>query len=375
MRSPNPVKHQPLTVASEQWSSALQDLVSNVQIHSQFLISHPNYLPLEVPVDLVARFQQLPATLQRKYQSWQLRNFLYEIYFSGTRPVNLGLDANATTNSPSNLDLKNNVTRGLSLEFYEQLHNGNCGNGYFDAGWQVLRQESDGSLAVQKQNLTLHIECDRHLQPSEQSATVGDTVAIRLPRNCLEAEFYIAVGNVGLPSDNRLPVEIYFNVDGTGAIALMRHLTQHLNAIPIPFCFKVPSSPSAYKCYNSSTLRIESMHYERVRQLLQSLYREVQFSCGKAMPVHFDGAVPLFTKYLAPELRLAESPTGTPLSKDFGLNRCQVVANVLLEAWDEGDQSPEGRMEAIHQHFSQHGIAWQHPYLNANSEDIYAPFD
>jgi hypothetical protein len=380
MRSPNPVKNQPQISASEQWLSALQDLVSQVQIHSQFLICHPDYIPLEVPVDLIGRFQQLPAALQRKYQSWQLRNFLYDIYFSGTKPVNLTLDANAANSPPSlehTLDLKNNKMRGLNLEFYEQLHNENSGNGYFDSEWCVLRQESDGSLAVQKQNLTVHIERDRHLQPSEQLATVGDMVAIHLPRNCLEAGLYIAVSNAGLPSDQCLPVEIYFNVDAPGAIALMQHLTQHLNAMSIAFCFKVPSSLSAYRCYNSSTLRIESRHYERVRQLLQSLDREVQFSAGKTIPEQFERSVPLFTKYLAPQLQLAESPAGTLANhpKDFGLNRCQVVANALLAAWDNGDQSPEGRIEAIQQHFSQHGIAWQSPYLNANSEDIYTPFD
>lgn len=53
------------------------------------------------------------------------------------------------------------------------------------------------------------------------------------------------------------------------------------------------------------------------------------------------------------------------------MNRCQIVANGLLKAWQKGDDSIKGRMTFIFQQFSMLGIEWQRPYLNANSEDIY----
>jgi hypothetical protein len=68
------------------------------------------------------------------------------------------------------------------LGFYNRLHQSNSGTGYFDPGWYVLREESDGSLAVTKGSLRLHIERDRHLQPAQQAAVVGDSVAIRMPK-------------------------------------------------------------------------------------------------------------------------------------------------------------------------------------------------
>jgi len=46
-------------------------------------------------------------------------------------------------------NLENNTLLGVDLGFYERLHESN-GKGYFDPGWQVLRQESDGSLQSQK---------------------------------------------------------------------------------------------------------------------------------------------------------------------------------------------------------------------------------
>jgi len=57
------------------------------------------------------------------------------------------------------------------------------------------------------------------------------------------------------------------------------------------------------------------------------------------------------------------------------MNRCQIVANGLLSARQNGDESPDNRMASIREHFSLLGIDWQRSYLNANSEDIYTPLD
>jgi hypothetical protein len=55
------------------------------------------------------------------------------------------------------------------------------------------------------------------------------------------------------------------------------------------------------------------------------------------------------------------------------MNRCQLIANGLLEAWQNGDNSPDGRMQAILQQFSLFGIDINRAYLNANSDDNYTP--
>ncbi|NET15569.1 MAG: hypothetical protein F6K08_23405, partial [Okeania sp. SIO1H6] len=57
--------------------------------------------------------------------------------------------------------------------------------------------------------------------------------------------------------------------------------------------------------------------------------------------------------------------------ESFGMNRCQIIANGLLTAWQQGDNSTEGKIKAILEQFSLLGIDLQRPYLNANSEDIY----
>jgi coenzyme F420-reducing hydrogenase delta subunit len=57
------------------------------------------------------------------------------------------------------------------------------------------------------------------------------------------------------------------------------------------------------------------------------------------------------------------------------MNRCQIVANALLEAWQQGNNSMHERMRAIELHFTRLGIDLQRPYLNPYSEDIYYPLN
>jgi hypothetical protein len=357
-------------VATGRLLDALQDIVSKVQIQSDFCIRHPDYKPFELPAEVVARFQQMPADIQRKYLSLQLRSFLYGIYYNGCMRTALAPEADS---NPLPLDLENNTMLGVDLGFYQRLHDSNSGTGYFDPGWSVLREESDGSLAVTNGSLRLHIQRDRHLQPSEQAAVVGDSVAIRMPKNRVQNGFYMVVGNA---ESNRLDhskgqsvtVRIYFHLTPEGAVAVMGSLTRQLNEKAIPFNFKVLYNPKDYGRHDSGVLYFDKSDYEVVREVLQVVNGENES--------HFQPEVPLFTMQLAPGLGLAEEPDQKFAHQEsFGMNRCQIVANSLLEAWHQGEDSLEGRINAILQHFSLLGIDWQRPYLNANSKDIYTPLN
>jgi hypothetical protein len=163
-------------------------------------------------------------------------------------------------------------------------------------------------------------------------------------------------------------VRVYFNLIPESAVAVMNSLTQQLNAIPIPFTFKVLYNAADYGRYDSGVLYFEKHNYSAVWSVLQRVFAENQ--------AHFQTEIPLFTKQLALGLGLAEEPNCKfGVQESFGMNRCQIVANGLLEAWHSEDDSPEQRMNAILQHFSLLGIDWQRAYLNANSEDIYTPLN
>lgn len=362
---------QSRNVSGDRVLDSLHDIVSKVQLESNFCIRHPDYKPLELPPDVVTRFQRLPLPLQTKYQSLQLRSFLYGIYYNGSLRKALLPEADSVELAPEQ-NLENNRFQGVDLRFYEQLHNSNHGTGYFDPHWRVLRQEEDGTLAVMKDNLTLHIERERHLRLEHQSAVVGDNVSIRLPRNRVQSGFYMAVSN--LRSRDRNPsteaewVRIYFNLGPEGAIALMGAITTQLNDVAVPFKFKALYNPSDYDRFDSAVLYSDKQDYEAIRQVLQGIYLEHRS--------HFQPEVPLFTKFLAPGLALAEEPDRKFVTKEsFGTHRCQLVANGLLEARENSDESPESRMTSILQNFSRLEIDVNRPYLNANSEDIYTPLE
>ena len=326
---------------------------------------------MELPDEIVTRFQRMPADIQNKYLHLQLRSFLYSIYYNGSMQA-----MTSDADSPDlalHQDLENNTRLGVDTAFYERLHSSNQGRGYFDPGWSVVRQESDGTFAATKNGLTLHIKPEKHLQLAEQSATVGDLVAIRMPRNFVQSGFYMAVGNAGSRSydhPNRQPeiVRIYFNFSPEGAVEVMGSLTRELNDISIPFTFKTLYNPGEYKRYDSAVLYFEKSNYQAVRQVLETVY-----VLSKA---HFNPDVPLFTKFLAPGLGLAEEPDRKFAEQEsFGMNRCQIVANGMLEAWHSLDNSPEERITSILKQFSRVGVELQRSYLNANSVDIYMPLN
>lgn len=360
----------PKTKANERLLNVLQDIVSKVEVDSGFSIRHPDYEPLELPSHTVEHFRQMPSEIQQKYLSLQLRGFLYGTYYNGSMQSNLGTKDEAQ-HLP--LDLENDTFLGVDWEFYNRLHESNNGTGYFKPGWYVLREETDGSLAVTKKGLRLHIQRNKHLHESERTAIVEDTVAIHMPSNLVQNGFYMSVGNMGSShaddlEHNPILVRVYFNLTPEGAVGVMGSLTRCLNDLAIPFSFKVLYNPKDYKRHDSGVLYFDKRNYQEVREVLQTVYRDNQ--------PHFKPDIPLFTKRLALGLGLAEEPDQKFAElESFGMNRCQIIANGLMEAKNQGDNSPEARMEAIYQNFSLLNIDLNSPYLNANSEDIYAPLN
>jgi hypothetical protein len=351
-----------LAAIPESLQYSLQDIVNKIQIESIFCIRHPDYKPVELPEETLPRFQQLPSDVQNKYLNAQLSNFLYGIYYNGSLKNVLALDGE-TPNLAVNQNLENNTFLGVDMVFYNRLHESNKGEGYFSPDWLVVKEESDGTLAVHKGGLTLHIERSKHLQPQDEFITVGNPVAIALPKNLVQNGFYMAVSNAGSYRGEDI-VRVYFNLTTDGAVAVMESLTTQLNAINLSFNFKALYNPSDYGRYDSAVLYFDKNNYEAVHPILERVYAEHQ--------ADFRPEVPLFTKIIAPGIAIAEEPDQKFGEKEsFGMNRCQIVANGLLEAWQQKEDSPEGRMASVLKQFSMLEIDLQRPYLNAKSQDIY----
>ncbi|MEA5554075.1 T3SS effector HopA1 family protein [Anabaena cylindrica UHCC 0172] len=358
--------------STNQILNSLFDIATNIQIEPNFCIQHPNYQPFALPATVANRFQQNSQDLQHKYLSLLLRNFLHGIYYNGSLQTVLAVNSEHENYSPQKtLDQSSSV--GIDWDFYEQLHKNNHGHGHDDPNWEVLRLEPDRSMAVTKNALTLYVEPECYLKSHKKSVKAGELISIWMPKNRLQNGCYVAVSNLGqerqgTPKTNVEVGRIYFNFTPSGAIALMDSLTQQLNTANIPFSFEVLYNPSAYGRYDAGILHFERQDYPAIHKILQVVYKQHQS--------YFQPEIPLFTKFLAPGLSLAEEPSQKFAAQEsFGMNRCQIVANALLEAWDKGKNAIEERMRIIDQHFAQHLIDVQRPYLNPSSEDIYIPLN
>jgi HopA1 effector protein family len=358
-------QNQPPVASATVLIEVLEDIANHVRIQENLCISHPRYDELELRPEIFNSLQTLDIPLQNKYLRLRLGSYLYSIYDADG---NLGrIDPDSDNESiPSRPAL--NMASGVKSSFFAALNANNTGAGYFDPDWLVLKESSDGLLAVQKDGLTLHVSRDRHLQQMDRSAAIGDRIAIHLPRNLIEDESYVAVSNAGPPhlSDRREDdpiLNIYFNLNAEGVLTLMKELTTGLNPLGLPFKFRVPMAETDCDRPDSISLTFRKVHYSAIQPLLSDLYRHQQ--------AQYRLETPRFAKFLAPGLALAEQPcrTFTP-QENFGLNRYQIIAEGLLAAWRQQNHSPAERMSAIRQSFSAYSINLNYPYLNPDSEDL-----
>jgi hypothetical protein len=345
--------------------NVLTDIAQNVEIKAdQYCVSHPAYPELRLANSVIENLQKLPPTAQQECLGLQVRNFLHSVYFTGIR------QASQTQKSISiNFEVEKQLNQEPDPDFCRQLDKNNCGEGYFDPGWQVVNPSEPGKLMVHKDGLTLFIDRQQHLPIDSESAAPGDMVAVRLPHNRVERGFYVAVGNLGshptnLDSSESLVI-IYFNLKPEGALAVMNHLTQQLNALQLPFSFKVLYNPINYRRRDVGMLTFASSQYPAVRQQLQVLYMQV-----KSL---FNPDVPLFTKYLAPGLGLATLPAGTGKDLDFGLHRCQLLANGLMAAMQQQNEALDNRLLLLNYQFAQQNIDLRFAYRNVKQTDNYRP--
>ncbi len=348
----------------------LEDIATNLEIKDGLTIAHPQYRSLEFPPELKAQIQTLSPDLQTKYLAWQLRSFLYGVYYNGAWRSELESSDTVDSLNIVKADWENNTFLGMDAQFYDRLNTANHGVGFYDPDWQIVSEEDDGTLKINKHELSLYIDRKSYLQPTEIDAPVGSSISVKMPHNLIQNGFYIAVSNRGsfnlsLSLADSQIVRFYFNITVDGAIALMETLTVELNQANVPFNFKVLYNPTDYNRYDPGVLYIQRSYYRIVHLILEKIYPQHQ--------AYFRSAIPLFTKQIAPGLAIAEEPDRKfGEAESFGLNRCQIVANALIEANNGGDPTPETKLAAIVQNFSKMGISLEYPFLNADAVDIYS---
>jgi HopA1 effector protein family len=150
----------------------------------------------------------------------------------------------------------NHRVSGLDLTFAGSLHQNNCGEGYWDSDWCIMTEVETGKLLLQKNHLTLQADPQRHLQ-ADRPWNIGDRVNLKLPKNLVEGDRYVAVGNAGLPEDDCY--QIPFALDIETVVSLMQHVTFELNQMNLPFTLACFYDPLDYPHDEAAILTINAI--------------------------------------------------------------------------------------------------------------------
>jgi hypothetical protein len=334
----------------------LTDLIENIRIDPP-LIEHPAYQPLnlespghsELGASGCRGFRGLPTELRCGYLLEEVKNYIYDIYFSGELERRGRLSEN-------NKNVVNNSIAGLDLDFLTKLQDANAGAGFFDPDWAVIKIETD-HLLIEKDGLQLWVDPKTDLASGADLAP-GSHTCLKMPCALFAGEFYVAIGNAGEPLGDEPRLRIYFNVTADGALALIGLLSQELNVQSCRYAFKALHDPLAYGRYDSASVEIHAEDYPLFFLILERYWPSLS-PCLR-------GPVPLFSCPLAPGVGLVECPED---GADFGLSRCELLAQALLQA-----QLPtHNRLQVIIDQFAQAGLDWSRSYLNPGSTSRYAP--
>lgn len=291
--------------------------------------------------------QQLGAEAARAYLRDRLCDHLYGSFYCTGRAVPRAPDPGLA------------APPGASA-FIDSLSRANHGSGSRAGGWTVVRTDADGRLVVRRHELSLWV---RPEEVRGAGTGPGTEVAIRMPPELLRLSpgFYVALGNEDLSAEEPI-VRHYWHLDSRGGEALVAAGTRLLNAAGLPFRLKVLIDPGLYRRCDAGVLYTPKRLGAEVAGLLSRLQA--------AVGGHLRPGTPALTKPLGEGLGFAEDPPG---GDSFGMDRCGLLAEALVRAFECGRESSAERLRMVEAVFGERGVAFERPYLNATSADEYGP--
>ncbi len=162
---------------------------------------------------------------------------------------------------------------GLDLDFASLLHQSNHGEGYWDHDWCVVGEAPEEKLYLRKQQLTLQADPQRHLQP-DRPWKIGDIVQLKLPKNLVEGDRYVAVGNAGLPGTDRHCIALALELETVAAV--MQHVTHELNQLNLPFTFACFYDPLDYPDDEAAILSVNAID----QKIIPTIFEPIALSIG-----------------------------------------------------------------------------------------------
>lgn len=293
-----------------------------------------------------ARHALTPA-VARAHLSFMLRQQLYQNFY--TRGWAMPTVRAAAQTAPS-----------LASPFVDALSAANAGQGSWQGGWTIRALHPNGIVASHG-GLTVAAQPDEYRLDDGAPLVAGADVCLRFPKEArrISPGFYMAEGDL-VPGVQDGIVRLYWHLRPEGAADLMREITTRLNAARLPFRFKVLNNPDAYDRCDAGVLYLRKQDYLTAVGILEHIYPLVAANLGHQTPA--------FTKALAPGLGLAEDPGD---GESFGQHRCGLLAEGLVRAHEQRQQTTDGRLATVVETFAEAGVDLERPYLQPGSVDIF----
>jgi aminoglycoside phosphotransferase (APT) family kinase protein len=250
-------------------------------------------------------------------------------------------------------------------EFARRLSAANRGREGWLEGWRVESIGAGGVVVAAR-------EAERRVAgPGDYAMTfaedvppcVGCAVTLRVRKESLTVQegVYCALGAESPRTHEEMnAVRVYFNATPSASLLLTEAATTHLNEWRAPFTLKVMLRPEDRDRRDAVVLYLPRALRRILFQLLEKL--------PARMLALLRPGVPLFTKPLREGVGLAESP---PSGESFGMHRCRLLAESIVDAWSDGRQDAEARWRAVERRFDAEGLSLARAYLNPGSEDVY----
>lgn len=245
--------------------------------------------------------------------------------------------------------------------FAQALSGNNLTQNRWDLNWRIYALGANGQLYLQKG------EFQRSAMPGEyisQGAPLqpGAQVDLWIRRESFQAQpgFYFVYSETPTDSwDEFELVRYYFHAPARSAPALLRYWTTELNRLRVPFRLKTLTEPSHYTRADAMVLYFARRYHPQAARVALRMPREVAETLRPEAP--------LFTRTLRPGVGIAEDPN---TGESFGMNRCRLVAEGVLDAWATGLQTVDARLRAIEARFRAAQLNLDRPHLSPGSSEL-----
>jgi HopA1 effector protein family len=321
----------------------LTEIISGLQIQSNFTICHPQHPNFSLSEQVTSQIQQSATEIRTKFLTQHLQSYLVGTHFTHLYR-----------------QTKSDQFANKAATFAQAIDQANQGQGYYDLDWLMVETTTDGSMAVIKDGLKLHVAANFVYSPTGNPQP-GNTVAVAMPKNLWTVDRYVAIGSYGRPRSQPF-TNIYLNYDPDSCLQAIEQLTTALNQLALPFELRVETDVDNYHRLEPLILIVASTDYPKA----EALIRQIIQACPTRL------ATPIFTKKLQPGVAIAETNS---LTDDFGLDCCLVIAEAIIDCLNVETISDFAGQEIItsdiKQALEKSGIILHQKYLLSN-KNIYS---